>query len=158
MRMIFVNLPVADLEASKRFYAELGFRNEPRFTDETAAAMMIEENIVVMLLTEAKFREFITGDIADPRTGVEVLNALSAESRADVDETLSRALAAGGKPWKPVMDLGFMYGASFTDVDGHVWELTWMDMAAVDAAGSAPAAGAASADGTATERLEDAMA
>ena len=162
MRMIFVNLPVADLDASKRFYTELGFRNDPRFTDETSAAMVIEENIVVMLLTEARFRDFITGGIADPRSAVEVLNALSADSRADVDETLARALAAGGKPWKPVSDLGFMYGASFTDLDGHVWELVWMDMSAVDAAGSAPAAEAgapqgSSTDSSATSRLENAM-
>ena len=145
MRMIFVNLPVDDLEASKRFYAEIGFRNDPRFTDETAAAMVVEENIVVMLLTRAKFREFITGDVADPRTAVEVLNALSVDSRDAVDATLDTALAAGGKPWKTATDFGFMYGASFTDLDGHVWELTWMDMAAVEAAGSAPAAAAAGA-------------
>ncbi len=143
MRMIFVNLPVEDLEASKRFYTDLGFTNDPRFTDETAAAMVLEQNIVVMLLTHAKFREFINGDIADPSTAVEVLNCLSADSRADVDRTLEKALAAGGKPWKPVMDLGFMYGASFTDLDGHVWEIVHMDMAAVEAAGSAPAAEAA---------------
>lgn len=143
MRMIFVNLPVDDLEASKRFYTEIGFRNDPRFTDETAAAMVVEENILVMLLTRARFRDFITGGIADPRTAVEVLNALSVESRDAVDATLDRALAAGGKPWKPAVDLGFMYGASFTDLDGHVWELTWMDPAAVEAAGSAPEAEAA---------------
>ena len=141
MRMIFVNLPVEDLEASKRFYTELGFTDDPRFTDETAAAMVIEENIVVMLFTRAKFREFIHGDIADPRTAVEVLNALSADSREAVDATLDKALAAGGKPWKPATDLGFMYGASFADLDGHVWELIWMDMSAVEAAGSAAADG-----------------
>jgi predicted lactoylglutathione lyase len=105
--------------------------------------LVVEQNIVVMLLTHAKFREFINGDIADPSTAVEVLNCLSADSRADVDRTLEKALAAGGKPWKPVMDLGFMYGASFTDLDGHVWEIVHMDMAAVEAAGSAPAAEAA---------------
>jgi predicted lactoylglutathione lyase len=73
-----------------------------------------------------------------------VLNALSADSREAVDATLDKALAAGGKPWKPAMDLGFLYGGSFTDPDGHVWELTWMNMSAVEAAGSAPAAEAAS--------------
>ena len=137
MRMIFVNLPVEDLEASKRFYTAIGLRNDPRFTDETAAAMVIEENIVVMLLTREKFSGFISGGIADPHTAVEVLNCLSADSRAEVDDLLARALAAGGRPWQPVSDLGFMYGASFTDLDGHVWELACMDMTAVDEASSA---------------------
>jgi uncharacterized protein len=132
MRMIFVNLPVKDLEASKRFYGALGLPVNPQFTDETAACIVVDENIFVMLLTEPKFRQFINGDIADPARGVEVLNCLSCESRADVDATLHKALAAGGRPWKPVNDYGFMYGASFQDPDGHVWELMWMDPAAAE--------------------------
>ena len=131
MRMIFVNLPVKDLQASKRFYEALGFCVNPQFTDETAACIVVDENIFVMLLTEAKFRDFIVGDIADPARGVEVLNCLSCDSRVEVDATLAKALGAGGKPWKPVNDYGFMYGASFQDPDGHVWELMWMDPAAV---------------------------
>lgn len=130
MRMIFVNLPVKDLEASMRFFGALGFTFNPNFTDETAACMVIEENIFAMLLTEAKFRDFITGEISDATKATEVLTCLSCDSRAQVDDTLSKALAAGGKPWKPVMDYGFMYGASFQDPDGHVWELMWMDPAA----------------------------
>ena len=130
MRMIFVNLPVTDLEAAKAFYAALGFRNEPMFTDDTAAAMVIEENIVVMLLTEPKFKDFITGDIADAAS-TEVLNALSANSREEVDELLAKARAAGAKPWKPTMEEGPMYGGSFADPDGHVWEVLYMDMSAV---------------------------
>jgi len=128
--MIFVNLPVKDLEASMRFFGALGFTFNPNFTDETAACMVIEENIFAMLLTEAKFRDFITGEISDATKATEVLTCLSCDSRAQVDDTLSKALAAGGKPWKPVMDYGFMYGASFQDPDGHVWELMWMDPAA----------------------------
>ncbi len=127
MRMIFVNLPVTDLERAKAFYAGLGFVNNPQFTDETAAAMVIEENIVVMLLTRAKFAEFVAGEVGDPSKATSVLNAISAGSREEVDELLAKALASGGKPWKPAQDHGFMYGTSFTDPDGNVWEAMWMD-------------------------------
>ncbi len=127
MRMIFVNLPVKDLEASKRFFGALGFGFNAQFTDDTAACMVVEENICVMLLTEARFRDFITGEISDATKATEVLVCLSAESRENVDDLVAKATAAGAKPWKPVMDYGFMYGASFQDLDGHVWELMWMD-------------------------------
>jgi len=133
MRWIFVNLPVRDLDVAKDFYAALGFVDNPRFTDHTAAAMVIEENICVMLLTEAKFREFINGEIADPST-TEVLNCLSVASRAEADELLAKALAAGGEPWQPTMDAGPMYGASFADPDGHVWEVMHMDPSALQQA------------------------
>jgi predicted lactoylglutathione lyase len=133
MRMIFVNLPVKDLDASKRFFGALGFAFDDRFTDETAACMVVEKNIFVMLLTEDRFRDFITGEIGDPAKGTEVLTCLSAESREQVDEILSKALAAGGRPWKPVMDFGPMYGCSFQDLDGHVWEVMYMDPAAAQA-------------------------
>ena len=131
MRMIFVNLPVTDLDRAKAFYAGLGFVNNPQFTDETAAAMVVEENIVVMLLTRAKFAEFVAGEVGDPAQATSVLNAVSASSREEVDELLARALASGGKPWQPAQDHGFMYGTSFTDPDGNVWEAIWMDPAAV---------------------------
>jgi predicted lactoylglutathione lyase len=127
VRMIFVNLPVTDLDRAKAFYAGLGFVNNPQFTDETAAAMVIEENIVVMLLTRAKFAEFVAGEVGDPATATSVLNAISAGSREEVDELYAKALASGGKPWKPAQDHGFMYGTSFTDPDGNVWETLWMD-------------------------------
>lgn len=130
MQMIFVNLPVKDLEASKRFYTELGFRNDERFTDHTAAAMALSEQIVVMLLTEEKFKSFINGEIADPDT-TEVLNCLSAESREEVDRMIEKALAAGGSEWMPPMDEGPMYGGSFRDPDGHVWEILHMDPSAI---------------------------
>ncbi|WP_027174343.1 VOC family protein [Methylobacterium sp. 10] len=131
MRMIFVNLPVKDLEASKAFFGALGFTFNPAFTDENGACMVVSESIFVMLLTEARFRDFITGDICDATKATEVLTCLSCESRQEVDDTLSKALAAGAKPWKANMDYGFMYGYSFQDPDGHVWELMHMDPAAV---------------------------
>lgn len=130
MRMIFVNLPVKDLERSKGFFSALGFTCNPDFTDETAACMVVEENIFVMLLTEARFGDFVTGPVADAFKATEVLTCLSAGSRQEVDETLAKALAAGATPWKPVMDYGSMYGCSFQDPDGHVWEVMWVDTAA----------------------------
>lgn len=139
MRMIFVNLPVKDLESSKRFFGGLGFTFNPRFTDEKAACMVIEENIFAMLITEAYFKTFINGDIS--RSGTEVLTCLSCDSREQLDDIMANALASGGKPWKPVQDHGWMYQGSFEDPDGHVWELAWMD----------PAAAAASPPETAAE-------
>lgn len=130
MRMIFVNLPVKDLKASRSFFAALGYTFNEQFSDDTAACTVISDNIFVMLLTEPKFRGFITGEIADTSKGTEVITALSASSRAECDDVLAKALAAGGKPWKPAIDYGFMYGISFQDLDGHVWEYMWMDMAA----------------------------
>jgi predicted lactoylglutathione lyase len=127
MRMIFVNLPVQDLEASKRFFAALGFTFNPQFTDDSAACMVVDQNIFVMLITHPRFRDFITGEISDATKATEVLTCLSAESRAEVDDLLAKALAAGGKPWKPVMEMGPMYGCSFQDLDGHVWEIMYMD-------------------------------
>ena len=127
MRMIFVNLPVTDLDRAKAFYAGLGFVNNRQFTDETAAAMVIEENIMVMLLTRGKFAEFVAGEVGDPAKATSVLNAISAGSREEVDELLAKALASGGQPWLPAQDHGFMYGTSFTDPDGNVWEAAWMD-------------------------------
>ena len=127
MRMIFVNLPVKDLDTSKRFYTDLGFGINEEFTDDTAACVVIDDNIFVMLLTERKFREFITGEIADATQATEVLNALSAESRDEVDELVSKALAAGGSEWRPKMEQGPMYAHSFQDPDGHVWEVLHME-------------------------------
>ncbi|MBT9291957.1 VOC family protein [Prosthecodimorpha staleyi] len=130
MRMIFVNLPVKDLNASKAFFQALGFTFNPQFTNDEAACMVIAENhVYAMLLTEPRFRDFITGEIADAERVKEVLNALSCASREEVTDLKARALAAGGREWKPDMDHGFMVGASFQDLDGHVWELIWMDPA-----------------------------
>ena len=132
MRMIFVNLPVKDVEASKAFFAALGFGHNPQFSDETAACIVIDENIFAMVMSHEKFSDFITGEISDAHKATEVLTCLSANSRKEVDDLLAKALAAGAKPWKPIMDMGPMYGASFQDPDGHVWELMYMDMAAME--------------------------
>ena len=127
MPMIFVNLPVKDLEASKGFFGRLGFEFNPEFSDDTAGCMVVDENIYVMLLVEERFRDFINGEIADAGKATEVLTALSADSREYVDDMVSKAIAAGGKPWKPAMEEGPMYGGSFQDLDGHVWELVYME-------------------------------
>ncbi|MDO9417207.1 VOC family protein [Pararhizobium sp.] len=129
MRMIFVNLPVRNVEASKAFFAalDLGFSFNPDFSDEQSACMVITDTIFVMLLEHEKFQGFINTRISDAHTETEVLTCLSATSRAEVDATLANALAAGGKPWKPIMEFGPMYGCSFQDLDGHVWEMMYMD-------------------------------
>jgi uncharacterized protein len=129
VRMIFVNLPVKDLEASKRFFDQLGFEFDPQFTDEAAACMVIDQNIYAMLLTEDRFRDFIDGEIADPDT-TEVLVALSADSREEVDSLVEKALATGGRPWKDTLEKGPMYERSFRDPDGHVWEVLYMEQPA----------------------------
>lgn len=134
MRMIFVNLPVTNLEVSKRFFNALGFTLNPQFSSDDTACFVIEENIIVMLLLESRFRDFITGEISDTRAGKEALICLSANDRAEVDGFLEKALANGGSAWMPAQDHGFMYGVSFQDPDGHVWEVMWMDPSAVQPA------------------------
>lgn len=130
-RLIFVNLPVTDLKASMAFYTALGFKNNPQFTDETAACMVWSEAINVMLLTHAKWRTFTSRPIP-PTTSSEVLLALTCENRAAVDAMNTAASANGGKAdINPKQDLGFMYGRSVADPDGHVWEAFWMDMSAM---------------------------
>ncbi len=126
MRMIFVNLPVKNLDASKGFFGELGFSFNPQFSDESAACMIVEENIYVMLVTESRFKDFINGEISDATKATEVLTCLSADSKEQIDRQVAKAIAAGGKAWKPAMEQGPMYGGSFQDIDGHVWELMYM--------------------------------
>jgi uncharacterized protein len=130
-KMIFVNLPVAELAVSKRFYEAIGFTNNPQFTDDTAACMVWSDIIHVMLLTHDKYRQFTTKVIANARTTSEVLICISADSRADVDGIVGKAKSVGTviDP-TPTQDFGFMYGRSFEDPDGHIWEVTWMDVAA----------------------------
>jgi predicted lactoylglutathione lyase len=125
---IFLNLPVKDVAAAQRFYTGLGYSINPQFTGENSACMVISEQITAMLLAEPHFKEFTTNEIADPTT-TEVIIALSAESRAAVDEVADKALAAGGTEPKAPQDHGFMYVRAFTDLDGHHWELIWMDTA-----------------------------
>jgi predicted lactoylglutathione lyase len=124
---IFVNLPVAHLDASKAFFGKLGFAFNPQFTDETAAAMVIEENIFAMLLTHEKFAQFTPKTIADARTTSEVLIALSRDSKEGVAELFDKAIAAGGLEVRPADDYGFMVSRAFSDLDGHIWEIMWMD-------------------------------
>jgi predicted lactoylglutathione lyase len=129
-KLIFVNLPVADLPAAKAFYEAIGAVNNPQFTDETAACMVFSETIHVMLLTHAKFSQFTPKKIADAHATSEVLICISADSREAVDDITQKALAAGGREPRDPQDHGFMYGRSFEDLDGHIWEPMWMDMAA----------------------------
>ncbi len=126
--MIFVNLPVADLQRSVAFYEAVGATKNPQFSDNTAACMVLSDTIFVMLLTHDKFRQFTPKKIADAKATSEVLLAMSAESRAAVDDVIGKAGAAGGRiDPGPKQDHGFMYGRSFEDLDGHIWEMFWMD-------------------------------
>ena len=124
---IFVNLHVKDLPTSKTFYGALGFTFNPQFTDDGAACMVISEDIYAMLVTEARFRDFTPKAISDAHQSSEVLLALSRESREEVDELADKALAAGGTKLREPEDHGFMYGRSFNDPDGHIWEAFWMN-------------------------------
>jgi predicted lactoylglutathione lyase len=126
-KMIFVNLPVADLAAAKAFYEAIGFINDARFTDETAAGMTLTDVIHVMLLTHDKWRQFTSKAIPDARESAQVMLCISEGSRADVDAITEKALAAGGKEVGDPDDYGFMYGRNFEDLDGHIWAPMWMD-------------------------------
>jgi predicted lactoylglutathione lyase len=141
-QMIFVNLPVTDLPKSKAFYEAVGAVNNPAFTDETAACMVVTEgSIHVMLLTHAKWADFTTKTIPDARTHAQVLLCVSADSREEVDGQVDKAARAGGKADPtPTQDFGFMYGRSFEDPDGHIWEVMWMDPTAIPAGEPAEAA------------------
>jgi uncharacterized protein len=124
---IFVNLPVKDLDKSKAFFSKLGYTFNAQFTDATAACMVITNDIYAMLLTEAKFKEFIKKPIADAHKTTEVLIALSMDSKDDVSRVVDAALKAGGSEARDSQDYGFMFLRSFSDLDGHIWEIFWMD-------------------------------
>ncbi len=124
---IFVNLPVNDLGKSIDFFKSLGFAFNPQFTDETAACMVVSGDIYVMLLTNAKFKEFTPKEICDATKSTEVLVALSCESRPGVDDFVRKALAAGGSTYSDPKDYGFMYTHGFQDLDGHSWEVFYME-------------------------------
>ena len=126
MRSLFVNLPVKDVAASRAFFTGLGFGVNETYSDDSATCLVVEENICVMLLAEDRFRDFIQGDISDAHSTTEVLLCLTADSREQVDDLVDRAIATGAKPWKPAMETGPMYGRSFADPDGHVWEVMSM--------------------------------
>ncbi len=132
-QMIFVNLPVNDLARSVAFYEAIGLRKETKFSDDTAAAMKLSDTISVMLLTHDKWRSFTSKAIVDAKTSAQVALCISRDSRADVDAITEAAARAGGSAdVSPRQDHGFMYGRSFEDPDGHVWEPMWMDPVAAE--------------------------
>ena len=129
---IFVNLPVKNLDRSVEFFTKLGFSFNAQFTDETATCMVVSEDIFVMLLTEAKFKEFTPNPICDATKSTEVLVCLSSESREEVDKMIRNAVAAGGTTYNEPQDYGFMYSHGFQDLDGHIWETMFMEPSAVN--------------------------
>jgi predicted lactoylglutathione lyase len=132
-RKIFVNIPVENLETSIDFFTKLGFTFDQRFTDESATCMIVSDEAFVMLLVKARFGDFTKKALCDATTQTEAILALSADSKKEVDAFADAALAAGGTPANDPMDMGFMYGRSFDDPDGHLWEIVWMDPSAIPA-------------------------
>lgn len=130
-RKLFVNLAVRDLQRSIAFFTGLGFSFNQQFTDDSATCMILSEEAYVMLLVEKRFKDFTNKQLCDTRTHTEGLFCLSAASRAEVDELVHKALASGGSKAQDPQDHGFMYGWSFYDLDGHHWEVMWMDAAHV---------------------------
>lgn len=128
---IFINLPVKDLQKTIAFFTKLGFSFNAQFTNEKATCMIINEEAYAMLLVEAFFKTFTPKTLADARQSTEVLLAFSTDSREKVDELMNTALEAGGSEVRAAQDLGFMYSRSFNDLDGHIWEIFWMDPNAV---------------------------
>lgn len=131
-RLLFLNLPVADLAASRAFFGALGFDFDEKFCDEGAACMVVSEQAYVMLLQRDRFAEFVTRPLADPAAETALTACVSAADRAEVDSLAAAALAAGASPAKDPQDYGFMYQRSFHDLDGHLWEVAWMDPVAVE--------------------------
>jgi uncharacterized protein len=128
---IFVNLPIKDLKKSLEFFTRLDFKFNPQFTDKTAACMMVGEDIFVMLLTQDKFKTFTPKEICDATKSTEVLVCLAVESRARVDDMVHKAVVAGGTTYNDPQDHGFMYGHGFQDLDGHIWEIIYMEPSAI---------------------------
>lgn len=127
-KKIFINLPISDLKRSMDFYSSIGFTNNPQFTDETAASMVLTEEIYVMLLTHKKFADFTSKTIIDAKATIGVINCISVDSTEEVNSMADAALAAGGTQPMPPMDYGFMQQRSFEDPDGNAWEVIYMDM------------------------------
>lgn len=125
---VFINLPIKNLQRSVDFFTKLGFDFNPQFTDESATCMIISENIFVMLIVEERFKDFTKKEIADASKTTEVLIAIDAESKEAVDDIVNKAIEAGGSKYMEPQDHGWMYYNSFADLDGHQWEITFMDM------------------------------
>lgn len=136
-RQLFANVAVEDLDRSLAFFRALGFTIDERFSDDTAACLVVGDGASVMLLTKAKLAEFTPREVGDPRAQTQVILAVSAESRDEVDGLYDKALAAGGADVNEPLDYGFMYARSFEDPDGHIWEAVWMDVAAFEEASKA---------------------
>lgn len=130
-RMLFANMPVRDIPATKAFFASLGFEFNAVFSDENCVSMIVNDQTTVMFLSETRFKDFISDSITDTTQAREVLMCVSADSRAEVDSLVDSAIAAGGSAWMEAQDHGFMYGRAFRDLDNHVWEVMWMDPAAI---------------------------
>ena len=128
---IFVNLPAKDLNKTIEFFTELGFKFNPQFTDENATCMIVGEDIFVMLLVEKFFKTFTKKEICDTSKNTEVIVALSVEGREKVDQMINRAIEAGGRESREPQDHGWMYGRSFEDINGHIWEIIYMDESAL---------------------------
>jgi len=127
-KKIFINLPITDLKSAMTFYSAIGFTNNPQFTDETAACMVLTEEIYVMLLTQNKFKEFTNKEIGNTKKTASVINSLSVDSNEEVNAMVDKALKAGGKEPNKAKDYGFMQQRSFEDPDGHLWEVLYMDL------------------------------
>jgi predicted lactoylglutathione lyase len=139
-KKIFVNLPVSDVARATAFYEAIGATKNPQFCDDTASCMVFSESIYVMLMSHDKFRQFTPKPISDAKTSSQALFCLWADSRAEVDDIVGRAVSAGGRrDPSPIDEYGWMYGRSFEDPDGHMWGVNWMDMAAATAAQAATA-------------------
>ncbi|MBD2234718.1 VOC family protein [Phormidium tenue] len=130
-RKIFVNLPIKNLDQSVDFFSQLGFTFNPQFTDETATCMIVSDDIYVMLLTNDKFKTFTPNAICDATQNTEVLLCLSCDSREEVDSLVGKAVSSGGSTYNDPQDYGFMYAHGFQDLDGHIWELMYMEPSAV---------------------------
>jgi predicted lactoylglutathione lyase len=128
---IFVNLPIKDLNKTIDFFTKLGFKFNPQFTDENATCMIVGDDIFVMLLVEKFFKTFTKKEISDTSKNTEVIVALSVEGRENVDQMINKAIEYGGKESREPQDHGWMYGRSFEDIDGHLWEIIYMDESAL---------------------------
>ena len=128
-KQIFVNLSVKNLNKTKKFFSKLGFKFNPQFTDKNAACMIIGKNIFSMLIVERFFKTFIPKkNISNAKKNAEVLNALSVESRKKVDEMIAKVIKAGGREYRKAQDYGWMYGRAFEDINGHIWEVFYMNI------------------------------
>ncbi|HXS36552.1 MAG TPA: VOC family protein [Flavipsychrobacter sp.] len=125
---IFLNLPVKDLKKSMAFYEAVGFKNNPQFTDDTAACMVLTDTIFVMLLTHDKFKQFTSKTIIDAKSSIEMASSLSMSSAQEMNAVVDNAIKAGGREYRPAQDYGFMQQRCFEDLDGHNWEIIYMDM------------------------------